>query len=122
MTRIYLSWGMGVESNAILTRWLTDPKSRDFSLEELTVITAQTGDEHTDTKTYCETHILPLLRKNRIRLVQVARSGRFEEDGIEILDDSMHPRTLYIEELTNCPMNYSSPAPSHNSLASINAR
>jgi hypothetical protein len=97
MNRIYLSWGMGVESNAILTRWLTDPTSRDFSLEELTVITAQTGDEHTDTKTYCETHILPLLRKNRIRLVQVARSGRFEEDGIEILDDSMHPRTLYID-------------------------
>lgn len=49
-----------------------------------------------DTKTYCETHILPLLRSNRIRLVQVARSGRFEEDGIEVLDDSDHPQTLYI--------------------------
>lgn len=88
---------MGVESNAILTRWLTDPTSRDFSLEDLTVITAQTGDEHTDTKAYCETHILPLLRRNKIRLVQVARAGRYEADGIEVLDDSFHPDTLHIE-------------------------
>ena len=97
MSRVYLSWGMGVESNAILVKWLTDPTSRDFSLDQLTVITAQTGDEHIDTKTYCETHILPLLRNNRIRLVQVARAGRFEEDGIEVLDDSRHPQTLYID-------------------------
>src|SRR5689334_2406022 len=97
MSRIYLSWGMGVESNAILVKWLTDPTSRDFSLEQLTVITAQTGDEHIDTKTYCETHILPLLRNNQIRLVQVARAGRFEEDGIEVLDDSRNPQTVYID-------------------------
>ena len=97
MSRIYLSWGMGVESNAILTRWLTDPTSRDFPLEHLTVITAQTGDEHVDTKTYCETYILPLLRNHRIRLVQVARAGRYEEDGIEVLDDSAHPEKLYID-------------------------
>lgn len=97
MSRIYLSWGMGVESNAILTRWLTDPTSRDFPLEHLTVITAQTGDEHVDTRTYCETYILPLLRNHRIRLVQVARAGRYEEDGIEVLDDSIHPETLYID-------------------------
>jgi hypothetical protein len=97
MSQIYLSWGMGVESNAAITRWLTDPTSRDFSLRDLTVITAQTGDEHRDTKLYCEKHILPLLRANNIRLVQVARAGRLEEDGIEILDDSTSPDTLYIE-------------------------
>jgi hypothetical protein len=96
MSKTYLSWGMGVESNAIITRWLTDPASRDFSLEELTLITAQTGDEHIDTKTYCEKHILPLLRANKIRLVQVARAGRLEEDGIEILDDTTNPYTLHI--------------------------
>ncbi len=79
------------------SRELTDPTSRDFPLEDLTVITAQTGDEHIDTKTYCETHILLLLRTNRIRLVQVARAGRFEDDGIEVLDDSIHPETLYID-------------------------
>jgi hypothetical protein len=94
---IYLSWGMGEESNTILDRWATDPSSRDFPLENLTVLTAQTGDEHQDTKTYCEKHILPLLRANNIRLVQVARAGRLEEDGIEVLDDSTQPHTLYIE-------------------------
>lgn len=88
---------MGVESTAILIRWLTDPKSRDFPLSQLTVITAQTGDEHRDTKNFCERYVLPLLRANKIRLVQVARAGRFEEDGIEILDDSHQPQTLHIE-------------------------
>lgn len=29
-----------------------------------------------DTKTLCERYILPLLRANNIRLVQVARAGR----------------------------------------------
>ena len=88
---------MGKESNTIITRWLTDPTSRDFPLTDLTVITAQTGDEHQDTKTYCEKHILPLLRANKVRLVQVARAGRLEEDGIEILDDSSNPETLRTE-------------------------
>ena len=97
MSRVYLSWGMGVESTAILLRWLIDPKSRNFPLSHLTVITAQTGDEHRDTKTLCERYIFPLLRVNNIRLVQVARAGRLEEDGIEVLDDSHQPQTLFIE-------------------------
>lgn len=97
MSRIYLSWGMGVESTAILLRWLIDPKSRNFPLSHLTVITAQTGNEHRDTKTLSERYILPLLRVNNIRLVQVARAGRLEEDGIEVLDDSHQPHTLFIE-------------------------
>lgn len=97
MSRVYLSWGMGVESTAILLRWLIDPTSRNFPLSQLTVITAQTGNEHRDTKTLCEQYILPLLRANNIRLVQVARAGRFEEDGIEVLDDSHQPHTLHIE-------------------------
>lgn len=39
MTRVYLSWGMGVESTAILVHWLLDPESRNFPLSQLTVIT-----------------------------------------------------------------------------------
>lgn len=97
MIRVYLSWGMGVESTAILLRWLIDPKSRNFPLSQLAVITAQTGDEHRDTKALCEQYILPLLRANNIRLVQVARAGRFQEDGIEVLDDTNHPRTIHTE-------------------------
>ena len=38
-----------------------------------------------------------MLRNHRIRLVQVARAGRYEEDGIEVLDDSIHPETLCID-------------------------
>ena len=87
---------MSVESTAILIRWRTDPKSHNFPLSHLTVITAQTGDEHR-AKNLCERYVLPLLRANNIRLVQVARAGRFEEDGIEVLDDSHQPQTLHIE-------------------------
>lgn len=42
---VILSYGMGVDSTAILTRWLLEPWSRDFGLEDLVVLTAQTGDE-----------------------------------------------------------------------------
>ncbi len=94
---VYLSWGMGAESTAILVRWLIDPSSRDFPLSALTILTAQTGDEWPDTKTLCETHILPLLRQHNVRLVQVARAGQFEKDGIEILDDTTQPEQLHIE-------------------------
>lgn len=39
-----LSFGMGVESSALLLRWLEEPESRDFDLErDLIVITSQTG-------------------------------------------------------------------------------
>lgn len=38
-----MSYGMGVDSTAILLRWLTDPMSRDFDLRDLVVSTAHTG-------------------------------------------------------------------------------
>jgi hypothetical protein len=46
---------MGVESSATLTRWITDPSSRDFELNDLIVVTAQTGHEFPDTKHCVET-------------------------------------------------------------------
>lgn len=39
-----LSYGMGVESTAILVRWLEEPSVHPCSIDELIVITAQTGD------------------------------------------------------------------------------
>jgi len=95
--RVFLSWGLGADSSAILTRWIVDPTSRDFPLSALTVLVAQTGNEWRDTKELCERYIFPLLRQHGIRLVQVARAGQFEEDGIEVLDDSRQPHTLYID-------------------------
>ena len=34
-----LSYGLGLDSTAVLLRWLADPSSRDFDLSDLVVIT-----------------------------------------------------------------------------------
>lgn len=94
---MYLSWGLGLESSAILIRWILEPGSRDFSLDDLTVIVAMTGDEHQSTRRECEEHILPLLRRHNIRLVQVARGGYHDSDGVVILDDSRQPQRLFTD-------------------------
>jgi hypothetical protein len=92
-----LSFGMGVESLTILVRWLKSPETRPCSLEDLIVLTSQTGDEYEDTRRDVETHILPLLREHGIRFVQVARHGHLEEDGITVLSDTTQPYHLHIE-------------------------
>jgi hypothetical protein len=67
-----LSYGMGVESTAILVRWLEDTSVRPCSLDELLVITAHTGDEYQDTQRDIEMYMLPMLRRHGVRYVQVA--------------------------------------------------
>ncbi len=99
---VVLSYGLGVDSTAILLRWLNDPTSRRFAdgttfdLNDLIVITAMTGDEWESTGTLVEDHILPLLRKHNVHYVQVARSGYSAKDGITVLDSSTHPRRLHL--------------------------
>jgi len=93
--RVFLSWGMGVDSTAILHRWLTDPGSRDFDLSDLVVLTAQTGDEFRDTKALCEKHLLPMLRKVGVRFVQVARADKSE--SMVVLSDTGSPYSIFIE-------------------------
>jgi hypothetical protein len=90
-----LSYGMGVESTAILIRWLEDASVRPCQLDELIVITAHTGDEYADTYRDVETYVLPLLRMHRIRYVQVARGGSSQTDGIVVLSDSRETETLF---------------------------
>ena len=92
-----LNYGMGVESTAILLRWMLEPCSRDFELSELLVLTAQTGDEFEDTKELVETHILPLMRLHSVRFVEVARNGPSVRDGYALLQDSRNPFTLHTE-------------------------
>jgi hypothetical protein len=94
---VILSYGMGVDSTAILLRWLEDPSSRDFDLKDLIVLTAHTGDEYPDTKRDVEAHVLPRLRAAGVRFVQVARGGPYEKDGIVVLSDSTTPTTLHTE-------------------------
>src|SRR5207247_1590235 len=96
-TPVVLSYGMGVDSTALLLRWLHEPECRDFSLENVVCLTSQTGDEFQETKRLVETHILPLLRALRIRYVQVARSGFYQADGITVLSDTCEPETLHID-------------------------
>jgi hypothetical protein len=84
-----------VEGTAILLRWASTAKARDFDLSELTVITAQVGEEWDDTCADATDHVLPLMRDHGIRYVQVARAGHLEEDGIEVLDDTREPRVIY---------------------------
>jgi hypothetical protein len=92
-----LSYGLGVESSAILINWLDSPSTCPCQLHELIVITAQTGDEYEDTRRDVEAHILPRLRKHNIRYVQVARKGHLQADGITVLSDARQPQRLYIE-------------------------
>ncbi len=93
-----LNLGLGVDSTSILLSWIYKPKTRPFnSLDELLLITAQTGNEHQSTKRLVETHILPLLRQHQIRFVQVAKAGHSKRDGYTVLSDTRNPRTCHIE-------------------------
>jgi len=87
-TPVVLSYGMGVDSTAILLRWLADPSSRDFDLSDLVVITAMVGDEFTETGDLVTDFILPRLAAAGVRWVQLARGGLLEEAGIVVLSDS----------------------------------
>jgi hypothetical protein len=88
------SYGMGVESTAIALRWIEDPASRDFPLDDLIVVTAMTGNEWPDTRRLVEEHVLPAFRDHGIRYVQLARGGPLERDGVDVLSDSRSTERL----------------------------
>lgn len=95
---VVMSYGMGVDSTAILLRWLTDPSSRDFDLADLVVITAHTGDEFEQTLRDVEEVVLPELRRHHVRFIQVGRSQRkttASGHGVVVLDDCTEPERLY---------------------------
>lgn len=94
---VVLSYGLGADSTAILLRWLDDPTSRDFDLEDLIVLTAMTGDEFVDTRELVQAEVLPRMADHGVRYVQVARGGPTVADGVIVLDDSRTPTTLYAE-------------------------
>lgn len=91
------SHGMGVESQAILERWVAEPDSRPFvTWDQLIVVTAQVGEEHKkDTIRDCEARMLPLLKERGVRFVELARRGFHEEDGIVVLQDTREPTKLH---------------------------
>jgi hypothetical protein len=96
---VVLSWGLGVDSTAVLLRWLTDPTCRDFALGDLVVVVAMTGDEWARTGADATAHVLPVLREHGVRLVQVARARRLVTkagDGVSVLDDSTTSQVLHL--------------------------
>lgn len=96
-TTYIMSNGMGVESVAILLRWIHEPETAPCALQDLIVITSQVGNEYSDTLAMHEQYMLPLFRKHGIRYVQVARKGHLEEEGIVVLEDSRNPTRMYGE-------------------------
>ncbi|WP_347222228.1 hypothetical protein [Mycolicibacterium poriferae] len=98
--RHVLSYGLGLDSTAVLLRWLTDPSSRDFDLSDLVVITAMTGDEFSATGADVERYVLPELRRHRVRFVQVGRHQLLTTaagEGITTFSDTTEPDRLFVE-------------------------
>lgn len=93
---VVLSYGLGVDSTALLLRWLTEPASRDFALSDLLVVTSMTGDEWPRTGQLVEEHILPRLTAAGVRYAQVARAGAKQADGIRVLEDTTRPQRLHL--------------------------
>lgn len=94
---VVLSYGLGVDSTAMFLRWLNEPDSRDFDLDDLVVVTAMTGNEWPDTVELVERHILPRFREAGVTFAQVARAGASQKQGIVVLDESDEPPRLYAE-------------------------
>ncbi|WP_208948631.1 hypothetical protein [Streptomyces subrutilus] len=69
--------------------------ARDLS--DLVVVHAVTGDEWPDSLDYVNRLVLPLLRQKRVRLVQIARGGPEDADGVVVLDDSRAPRRIFAQ-------------------------
>jgi hypothetical protein len=66
-----------------------------MDLENLILVTAQTGDESEETKLLGETFLLPLLKDHQIRLVQVAKAGLKKAAGITVLSDTRSSQILH---------------------------
>lgn len=94
-----LSYGLGADSTAILLMFLADPERYGLrrDLSDLVVVHAVTGDEWPDSLDYVDRLVLPLLRAARVRVVQIARGGPEDADGVVILDDSRQPRRIFAQ-------------------------
>lgn len=94
---VLFSYGMGVDSTAIYLRWreMTD-EERGFKLDDLIVITAQTGSEYPETIRLVTEHILPLFREDGIRFVELAKPGPTVAHGrYKELQDTREPVALH---------------------------
>lgn len=94
--KVVLSYGMGVDSTAILLRWLYEPTSRNFDIADLAIVTAQTGDEWPQTGAIVAQYVLPLLREHGVRFIECARRTGSTTDGVLVFQDTDCPEGLNI--------------------------
>jgi len=92
-----LNLGLGADSCAMLLRLLAEPDLRPLPLDRLVVVVAMTGSEWDLTAQLVTRHILPALAEHGVRTVQVARAGRLQGAGVEVLDDSPAPAVLHVD-------------------------
>ncbi|MFD9047777.1 hypothetical protein [Streptomyces zaomyceticus] len=92
-----LTWGLGADSTAEILMFLNDPIAHGLEpdLSDLVIVHAVTGDEFSDSLSYADRLVLPLLRAWRVRLVQVCRGGPRDADGVLVLHDSRAPRRIH---------------------------
>ncbi|MFJ3169327.1 hypothetical protein ACIPJK_00960 [Streptomyces roseus] len=92
-----LSYGLGADSTAILLMFLADPVRYGLEpdLSDLIVLHAVTGNEWPTSLSYVDRLVLPLLAERKVRVVQVARMGRSDSDGVLVLEDSRSTRRIH---------------------------
>ena len=116
-----LSYGMGVDSSAILVRWAEEPSVRPCPLEDLILIMSQTGDEYRDTQRDVEVHILPLLRKH-ISVMCKSRGEDTSKATVSQCSRTAENRTACSSgATTGCRTNCDSPEPCHSMGVNIPA-
>jgi hypothetical protein len=87
-------WGLGVDSVAMLLRWIVEPASGDFDLSELAGAPAHTNDEWGSTLRDVETFVSPMLAQTQVRFIKVTRDRLHTTKtgtGITALTDSRSP-------------------------------
>jgi hypothetical protein len=90
-----INWGLGSDSTAYIARMLTDPAAHGIDLDRTVVLYMATGSEWPETRLLVDEFMLPLLRENGVRFVQLARNGHLQADGFTVLDDSRRSERLF---------------------------
>lgn len=97
---LVISYGMGVDSTAMLLRMIHEPHSWPVDWDHTAVLTSMVGDEWETTRDDVYEVMLPLFRRHRIRFVQAARHARTVENdgtGLTVFSDTRHPTTLHFD-------------------------
>jgi hypothetical protein len=86
--------GMGCDSTRLIIKHLKTPRrKRKFKIEA--VVSSQVGNESVLVKEQMENCLYPILAKEGIRTIQIARKSSSIKDGYVVLDDTTNPTVCY---------------------------